>query len=1404
MTLQHDPSVTKKINSFLITSLALIIVGGGLILLGASLESPLYDRWGATGATVALFIGVAGAIVFLAGPILTIVRYTWLVKISHSLVDDRSIEIAPLTKYVTIASFSIGYFLGTIFTYIPIRDLMFSNFRAYSPSIWLLLIPATLLAFHAEIIRRTILSAIQLQNKPAPAPEEQSAAQPGSSKLLSVETPPAETIRPIREKKALPQMDSFQEPKHRWLDRPIHPLLPAITNEVMIFALVILMAIATRFFQLEPRVMSHDESLHTYFSYLLYKGSGYEHTPMMHGPFQFHILALTYYLFGVSDFTARIPAVLFSIATVWMVWYWRRYLGRAGALIAGFLLVISPYMLYYGRYVRNESFVGLSGIVMLYVMLRYLESGEKKHLYMLSAALLLHFTTKETAFIYAAQALLYLAVYFIVRVLRQPWQGREDRYTAFILSLIVAILLFTGAFVGIAINKSGGEVISATETAAPANPIEGASPLAEPTGGFSFPTLLIVIGLIALGFAAYYLISGYTWEGLRAERSFDLLIVTGTIVLPSLTAFAIKGVEKIWVALGGIWTTVIPTDAASVTNLTGNDIVIIASIAVVIFLISIIIGYLWNREIWWKIALIFWGPFFILYTTFFTNSAGIATGLIGSLGYWLVQQEVERGSQPWYFYLLIQIPVYEFLPAIGLVVAVILGLRRKIRRLAKPVEATEGILRTEPLEVQEEAIAEEPLTPEESQFGDTFSLLLWWSVSSIAAFTYAGERMPWLTYHMAWPMILLTGWGLGHIVDALDWDELRRRRIWVVLSLVVVFASSLTMSALAVLSPTPPFSGKDLANLEATGNFLLPFIALIASGVGLMALLRGWSFKQIFRTFTLTVFALLAVLTMRASFRASYITYDQATEYLVYAHGATGVKEVIAQAKEISERTTGGMSIALAYDASAPDTGVSWPFVWYLRDFTNQRSFDEPTRSLRDSVFVVVDQKNFDTIDAALGPNYYRFDYIRMWWPNQDYFGLTYERTDANAEFYEGYPCKGALGFLKLFKNTDYSRFCNAVLDPNIRAGIWDIWFNRDYTRYGAAIGSNSTELATWSPADQMRMYIRKDVAAQIWNYGVAPVQTALEEDPYVKNTITLAADLIVGEEALGTTLNAPRSIAFAPNGTFYVADSRNHRILHLDAEGKLLGSWGSVSPGCPYSTANPPPDVPLDTFCEPWGVAVGPTGSVYVTDTWNDRIIKFNADGKYLTSWGYYGQGETPEAFWGPRGIAVDGRGQVYIADTGNKRIAVFDANGKAITQFGMAGFEPGGFDEPVGVAVAADGTVYVTDTWNQRVQGFTPTVDGLDFVPTLQWDIFGWIGQSLENKPLIAINAAGHIFVTDPEAFRILEFDSAGKFIRTWGEFGFEPTQIGLAAGVAVDAQGRVWVTDAGNQRIMRFTLP
>ena len=81
----------------------------------------------------------------------------------------------------------------------------------------------------------------------------------------------------------------------------------------------------------------------------------------------------------------------------------------------------------------------------------------------------------------------------------------------------------------------------------------------------------------------------------------------------------------------------------------------------------------------------------------------------------------------------------------------------------------------------------------------------------------------------------------------------------------------------------------------------------------------------------------------------------------------------------------------------------------------------------------------------------------------------------------------------------------------------------------------------------------------------------------------------------------------------------------------------------------------------------------------------------------------------------------------------------------------------------------------------------------------VVGWAGESLDNKPFIAVSPDNHVFITDPEGYRIIEFTNDGKFVRTWGDFGAGPDEIGLAAGVAVDATGNVWVTDAGNNRVL-----
>ena len=1215
-----------------------------------------------------------------------------------------------------------------------------------------------------------------------------------------------------------------------WLERPIHPALPGITNEVVIFIGLILLAFVTRFYNLGVRVMSHDESLHTYFSWLLYRGQGYQHTPMMHGPWQFHLIALSYFLFGASDFTARIPAALFSIATIWMVWYWRRYLGKWGALITGLLMLISPFMLYYGRYVREDVYAGFSGVLLLYSILRYSETGRSKYLYLVTTALVIHFLDKESSFIYALQAWLFLAIYFIARVTRKSWEDNQGLYRAFIIALAVAVI-FVAFGAGIGFINRNTETLTSGETAAPANPLEGTSPSAEQTSGPSISTLLLGIAIIPLIAAATFLVRGLGWERIRQERSFDLMILIGTLVMPMAIPFPIKWLEsRLHVA--------IPTDSASVSALTQRDFLFLGGFIVVFFAMSIAIGLFWNRN-WWKYAALFWGAFTILFTTVFTNGPGFFTGLIGSLGYWLVQQGVERGSQPEYYYLLVQIPMYEYLSAIGSIVAVALGLKK--------------IFGQNQVTIEDEDEAEPESSPAEtesgsSMFGLFFGLLVWWVITSILAFTVAGERMPWLTYHMAWPLALLAGWGIGQIIETaiprLSENRPQQNALAIVTLVVFVLAAFNTIRSL--YGSTPPFQGTELVQLQATSAFLLPFITTIVSGalltylmkddlvsLGMVALsllaiitfvssiINGALLLSLASTagidptslsssqlrfgaailaligsiigivylgrqprqsvfpslVALTILGLIAVQTVRTAFRASYIFYDDATEYLVYAHGATGVKEVISQVEELSERTAGGLNAVVAYDASAPDTGVSWPMVWYLRNFTALRSFDQPTRSLRDAIAVIVDQKNFDKIEPALGDGYYRFDYIRMWWPNQDYWNL------------------------------DRSRILNAITNPDIRTGIFDIWFNRDYTRYAQATGNSSMTLTTWQPADQMRLYVRKDVAAQIWNYGVGPAQAPTTVDPYAQGTIVLSADQIFTADRYPPGLNAPRSIAAGLNDDLYVADSRNNRVLHIDADGALLQEWGTFADAATG-------DAPMGTFNEPWGVTVGPDGSVFVADTWNHRIQKFTEDGEPIKTWGQYGQPspDLPESkgwFWGPRGIAADSEGRVFVADTGNKRIVVFDEDGNYITDFGSAGLDPGQFDEPVGVAIAPSGIVYVTDTWNQRIQAFTPSEDGALYLPTAQWDVNAWFGlggniQTLDNKPFIAVGANEHVFITDPEGYRVIEFTENGEFVRAWGAFGIGPEEIGLASGIAVDQGGFVWITDPGNNRILRFTLP
>ena len=150
-----------------------------------------------------------------------------------------------------------------------------------------------------------------------------------------------------------------------------------------------------------------------------------------------------------------------------------------------------------------------------------------------------------------------------------------------------------------------------------------------------------------------------------------------------------------------------------------------------------------------------------------------------------------------------------------------------------------------------------------------------------------------------------------------------------------------------------------------------------------------------------------------------------------------------------------------------------------------------------------------------------------------------------------------------------------------------------------------------------------------------------------------------------------------------------------------------------------------------------------------------------------------------------------------------MFDLDGNPISEFGEAGLAPGQFDEPVGIAIDTKNRLFVADTWNQRIQSFIPDAD-LNYKPLQSWDVVGWYGQSLDNKPYLAADSQDYIYATDPEGYRVLQFNSQGEFVRYWGDLSSGPDGFGLVGGIAVDAQDGIWVSDPGNNRIMHFTLP
>ncbi len=181
--------------------------------------------------------------------------------------------------------------------------------------------------------------------------------------------------------------------------------------EVAAFFAILILAVFLRFYQLDVRPLHHDESVHAWFSYNLNLNT-YTYDPTYHGPFQFYIANAIFSIAGASDFTARLLPVFFGILLVGLAYPLRKQIGVAGYIILAFFLAISPSMLYYSRFFRNDIYMAVFSLTMVICTLRFVENQRALYLFIAGIAAALSFAAKENAvitmFIFLSFAVLYL------------------------------------------------------------------------------------------------------------------------------------------------------------------------------------------------------------------------------------------------------------------------------------------------------------------------------------------------------------------------------------------------------------------------------------------------------------------------------------------------------------------------------------------------------------------------------------------------------------------------------------------------------------------------------------------------------------------------------------------------------------------------------------------------------------------------------------------------------------------------------------------------------------------------------------------------------------------------------------------------------------------------------------
>ncbi|NJO14726.1 MAG: 6-bladed beta-propeller [Thioploca sp.] len=261
-----------------------------------------------------------------------------------------------------------------------------------------------------------------------------------------------------------------------------------------------------------------------------------------------------------------------------------------------------------------------------------------------------------------------------------------------------------------------------------------------------------------------------------------------------------------------------------------------------------------------------------------------------------------------------------------------------------------------------------------------------------------------------------------------------------------------------------------------------------------------------------------------------------------------------------------------------------------------------------------------------------------------------------------------------------------------------------------------------------------------------------------------------------------PASLAIDSLGHIYVTDSLNHRVQKFDSNGEFITQWGTFGSN-------------QGQFNQPTGIAIGSNNYVYVVDSQNHRFQLFDSDGQFIQMWGTPGTGDIQ--FNQPSSVAIDKTGSIYITDSQNHRVQKIDSEGNLLLQWGNQGSETGQFQEPKGIAIDNNQEyVYVVDFGNHRLQKFNFQGNFLKM-----WGEPGLAAGQFQYPQSIVVDNFGYVYVMDTDNHRIQKFDSDGQFLTQWGAVGVGEGQWNLARGIAINTAGIVYVADTENHRIQKW---